>query len=351
MKACPKCRKKTDAGKCDTCNISFKEYEQEKMKKTGQVYQLISGGKLQEAKDLAEKLSLEFPDSRGDFVLLISNINRDLNIAGKYGQAKELFNQGDYSQTALLLRNIKAFDPGLEEKVISLRRKAERHNEYTEKLERAIELFENRKYGAAKELFSQIHDHQKQDKVDEYLSRLNVIREELINEVVDSLSANNFKVAQGKFDEVLAIFPDAEQDYVEIAVIFTQKNKINGNLLAAAHKAREEGRLVEAKVIYSFLSWQSQEIQAQLLPYIDEIGSDIIINLADCAQADMVDFTTLGIQVRSDGFLTAVSTRRHGERIDAHLTKIDLVHITPEPLADMPCELVPIDGQEVADFA
>ncbi|MCI5209068.1 MAG: hypothetical protein D3910_09805 [Candidatus Electrothrix sp. ATG2] len=108
MKTCPKCRQKTDAEQCPSCDLVFAEYEQEKMQKTGEVYQLISAGELVAAKELAEKLSSEFPDSRTDFILLISNINRDLNIVGKYRQAQELFEQGDHEQTALLLRNIKA---------------------------------------------------------------------------------------------------------------------------------------------------------------------------------------------------------------------------------------------------
>lgn len=354
MKACPKCRKKTESDRCDSCNIVFADYAQEKMEKTGQVYKLISAGKLQEAKELAEKLSLEFPDGRGDFALLISNINRDLNITGKYQHAKELFKQGDYTQTALLLRNIKAFDPGLEEKVISLRRKAERHKEYADKFEQAVELFDKKQYGAAKTLFLEVQGHQRQGEIEDYLSRLDGVRGELIDEVVAFLSENNFNVAQEKFNEVLAVFPDAEREHAEIAGVLTQKNKINARLLAAAHKAREEGRFIEAKVIYSFLGWQSRELQAQLLPYVDEIGSKAVISLADCAQADIINVTDLGIQVRKDGFLDAVSATRQGAAqhtgTGAHLIKIDPVHITPEPLADMPCEPVHIDGQEIADF-
>ncbi|MCW5200713.1 hypothetical protein VU07_02715, partial [Desulfobulbus sp. F4] len=137
MKVCPKCKRQSNDQQCDVCKIVFAEYEQRKRDQTGQVYKLISASELEKAKELAQRLSNEFPDSKGDFILLISNINRDLNIAGKYRQAQELLNKGEHGEALLILRNLKAFDPGLAEKVITLRRRAERQIGNSSKFEQA----------------------------------------------------------------------------------------------------------------------------------------------------------------------------------------------------------------------
>ena len=104
MKICPKCRRQTDSDRCDSCSIIFAEYEQNKTAQTAMVYKLISAGDLEKAKVLAHELAEKFPDSRSDFILLTSNINRDISIAEKYRQAKELYHQGDYREACLLLR-------------------------------------------------------------------------------------------------------------------------------------------------------------------------------------------------------------------------------------------------------
>ncbi|CAK8723089.1 Tetratricopeptide repeat-containing protein [Candidatus Electrothrix laxa] len=354
MKTCPKCRQKSDAEQCPSCDLVFAEYEQKKMRKTGEVYQLISSGKLQEAKELAEQLSSEFPDSRTDFILLISNINRDLNIAKKYLQAQELFNQGEYEQTALLLRNIKAFDPGLEEKVIGLRRKAKQQGEHTEHVKKAIVLFENKRYGEARTAFLKLQKHHHNDEnISNYIGKLDKIRGELINAVIESLGENNFQFAQEKFNKMLAIFPDAEEEYSAIAKVLKQRKEINSKILEAAETARKKGRLLEAKVMYTFLYWQNHELHPQLRPYIREIGSEALVSLADCAQYNRIDFNDTGLQVKDDGFLQRVVTEQqltNNQYVGERYTPIAPVYICTEPLTDPLYELVNIDGLEIADF-
>ncbi|XOF33668.1 MAG: hypothetical protein ACL93V_17015 [Candidatus Electrothrix sp. YB6] len=356
MQICPKCKEKTDTENstaCSSCGLVFAEYEQRKKAETGQVYQLIGAGKLQEAKELAEKLSLEFPESKGEFILLISNINRDINITEKYRQAKDLFNQGDYSGTVLLLRNIRAFDPGLEEKVISLRRKAERQNEDSGKFRQAVEFFQQEQYGAAKELFLAVRGERHQEEVAEYLHKLYAVRTELISGVIAALRENNLLFAQEKFNEVLTIFPDADGKYTAIATVLQQKKEISDRILEAAGTARKQGRLLEAKVMYSFLSWQHHELRPKLRPYLDEIDKNIVVSLADYDRKNHIDLTGTGLRIDENGFLLAAPSKQQSLDDNAptgHDAHIAPVYICPEPLTDPPCLPVNIGGEEISDF-
>ena len=355
MKTCPKCRQQTDEKQCPSCDLIFAEYEQDKMRKTGEVYQLISGGELLQARKLAEQLSSEFPDSRTDFILLISNINRDINIAEKYRQAKELLKQGEHEQAGLLLRNIKAFDPGLEEKIIALRRKAKEHDKYLEQVKKAADLFKEEWYGEAWTAFLKLRKrHQDDEKITGYLTKLRAIRQGLIDEVVELLGENNFQQAQEKFNTILAVFPDAEEEYATVANILKQKKEINNSILEAAETARKKGRLLDAKVMYAFLYWQNQELHPYLRPYIREIGDDALVSLADCADYSLINFEEAGLQATKDGFLKQGATRQ--ESTDEHSIGdgsafLSAVNICPEPLADPLCELVNLEGLEIADFA
>jgi hypothetical protein len=355
MKTCPKCRQKSDAAQCPSCHLVFADYEREKMRKTGEVYQMISAGDLLKAKELADKLSSEFPESRTDFILLISNINRDLNIAEKYRQAQKLFDQGDHEQTALLLRNIKAFDPGLEEKVIALRQKAKQQGEYGERFQKAVNLYEKKWYGEARKAFLKLRKvHQDDENITNYIDRIDRIRKSLFDEVVECLGENSFQLAQERFSRLLAIFPDAEEEYAAISKTLNHKKEINSRILDAAETARKKGRLLEAKVMYTYLYWQNHELHPQLRPYIREIGDDALVSLAECAQYNLLDLNETGLQVQENGLLQRVVTERQltdkrytGERY-VPLAPVD---ICTEPLTDPLYELVNIDGLEIADFA
>ena len=355
MKTCPKCRQKTDAEQCPSCNLVFAAYEQEKMRKTGEVYQLISAGELLKAKELAEKLSSQFPESRTDFILLTSNINRDLNITEKYQQAQELFDKGEYEQITLMLRNIKAFDPGLDEKVIALRQKVKQQGEYSERFRKAADLYEKKWYGEAKKAFLNLQKIRPDDeKVTHSLQKIERIRRSLFDEVIESLGDNCFQLAQERFSKLVAIFPDAEEEYAVITKTLNHKKEINGQILDAAEVARKKGRLLEAKVLYTFLYLQNHELHPQLRPYIREIGDQALVSLAECAQYNLIDLNETGLQVKEDGLLERVITERQitdklytGERY-VPLTPVD---ICTEPLADPLCELVNIDGLEIADFS
>uniref|UniRef100_UPI0040572C74 hypothetical protein n=1 Tax=Candidatus Electronema sp. TaxID=2698783 RepID=UPI0040572C74 len=348
MKNCPKCRRQSDDGQCAACKLVFADYERRKQEQTGQVYRLISAGELEQAKEMAQSLSNEFPESRGDFILLISNINRDLNIAGKYRQAQELFRKGDYSEAVLLLRNIRAFDPGLSEKVITLRRRAERHIGNSSKFEQAAALLEQKQYAAARTLFQQISSDDKQKKeADRHLAKIEELKGSRLREIADCLDRSLFLAAGEKLEALISLFPEVREEQAPLFALLAKRQKISGRLTAAAHKAKAEKRYVEAKALYAFLLWQDQELRPVLLPYLEEIGRRTEVSLADCMQDELAALAGLGIIVDEHG-IPRILPPESGKA--AALANIAPVLASPPPQADFPSQPVNIDGQEVADF-
>jgi tetratricopeptide (TPR) repeat protein len=349
MKVCPKCRQKTEGDQCGPCKLVFADYERQKLEQTGQVYRLISAGELEQAKELAQRLSNEFPDSKGDFILLISNINRDLSIAGKYRQAQELFSKGDYSEAVLLLRNIKAFDPGLSEKIITLRRKAERHIGSSSKFEQAAALFEQKQYAAARTLLQQISsdDRQKQA-ADSCLAKIEEIKRGRIQEALDCLADSFYLAAQEKLTALRGEFPETAQELAPLFTLLAKRKEISAQIAAAARKAKAEKRHLEAKALYAFLLWQDQELRPALLPHLEEIGGGAVISLADCPSEDAADWADLGLQVTAEGFLKPSASAGGKEHAEAEGIAPVLISLPPHP--DAPSLPVHIDGQEVADF-
>jgi len=353
-KPCPKCRKIGNSSiECDFCGTNFEEYERQKQESIGQVYQLISAGDLNGARKLAEKLPAEFPDSKGDFLLLLSNINRDISVVERYHQALESFDRGDFSEAVLLLRNIKAFDKVLDEKVISLRRKAERYGDHDTIFHQAVEKYNAGRFAAAKALFKGIDGYKFQEEVDDYLRKIDELKADLFRSAVELLNNNKFDSALAKLDELHGIFPEIGHETEGYVAIIAEKNEIKDRLLAVAGKALEEERFLESKVIFSFLGWQYPELQPTLTPYIEEVGSRARISLADFAGEGTVDFAALGLYVNSDGFFESACTETQSVGI-GHLADqlIDTapVAINPEPIADLASEAVDIDGEDVADF-
>ena len=347
MRVCPKCRQKTEGDQCGPCKLVFADYERQKLDQTGQVYRLISAGELEKAKELAQQLSNEFPDSKGDFILLISNINRDLSIAGKYRQAQALFSKGDYSEAVLLLRNIKAFDPGLSEKIITLRRKAERHIGSSSKFEQAAALFEQKQYAAARTLLQQISsdDRQKQA-ADSCLAKIEEVRRSRIQEVRDCLADGFYLAAQEKLKTLTGEFPETAQELAPLFTLLAKRKEISGQIATAARKAKAEKRHLEAKALYAFLLWQDQELKPTLLPHLAEIDSRTVISLADCPPEDIADWADLGVQVTAEGLLKSAGQEGRSEAA----AKIAPVLISLPPQPDAPSLPVHIDGEEVADF-
>ncbi|MGR0480805.1 MAG: hypothetical protein ACTFAL_05210 [Candidatus Electronema sp. V4] len=351
MKICPKCKQKADDGQCGACKIFFADYERQKQEQTGQIYRLISAGELEQAKELAQRLSNEFPDSKGEFILLISNINRDLNIVGKYRQAQELFSKGDYSETVLLLRNIRAFDPGLSEKVIALRRRAERHIGNSSKFEQAAALFEQKQYAAARTLLQQISSDDKQKKAaDGYLAKIEGLKSSRLREIADCLDRSLFLAVREKLEALISLFPEVREEQAPLFALLAKRKDISGRLTAAAHKAKAEKRYLEAKVLYAFLLWQDQELRPSLQPYLEEIGRRTAVSLADCEEEDLAALAELGIIVDELGIPRPLPPEPEDNAAAGTLANIAPVLASPPPQADFSSGPMNIDGEEVADF-
>ncbi len=351
MKICPKCKQKVEGGQCDACKLVFADYELRKREQTGQVYKLISAGELEKAKELAQSLSNEFPDSKGDFILLISNINRDLNIAGKYRQAQELFSKGSYNETVSLLRNLKAFDPGLSEKIITLRRRTERHIGNSGKFEQAAALFEQKQYAAARTLLQQISSDDKQKQAaDSYLAKIEALKSSRLREIADCLDRSLFLAMREKLEALISLFPEVREEQAPLFTMLAKRKEISGRLAEAAHKAKVEKRWLEAKVLYAFLLWQDQELRPSLQPYMEEIGRRTAVSLADCEPEELTALAGLGIIVDEQGIPRPLPPEPEDNAAAGTLANIAPVLASPPPLADFPSAPVNIDGQEVADF-
>jgi tetratricopeptide (TPR) repeat protein len=346
MKICPKCKRRTGDERCDNCQLVFAEYEQKKQEETAQVYKLISSGELEQAKDLARNLSNEFPDSRSDFILLISNINRDLNIAGKYRQAKELLDQGEHENAAMLLRNLKAFDPGLSEKVLTLRRRAQRRTDDSSKFEQAEELFAKQDYDAARKLLRQLRGGKQQEDAEELLAKIDAVKEGLLREAVDSVGSNFFNAAREHLEVLIRQFPEVKQEQAALLALLDKRRKISEKLAAAAAKAKQEKRYLEAKVLYSFLICQDPDLRPSLLPQLEEIGPQPAVSLADGAAKELDALADLGLAANNQGLLHVLVKETSGQTVSI----APVLAVFPSP-ADQPSQSVNIDGEEVADFA
>ena len=211
--SCPKCNQKnTDETECSKCGINFQEYESLKHQKLGEVYSLLSESKFIEAKQIAENLPLEFPDNRSDFLLLLSNISRDISIVEKCDQARKCFDENDCSQALFILRNIKAFDKKLDEKVITLRRKIERITQSVDNFSNAVDAFNSGNYGNAKQLFEKVYDNKFMDDVTEYLHKIDKIKNQLLKEVIIAIRENHLGMAADSIEAFNKTFPGLEED-------------------------------------------------------------------------------------------------------------------------------------------
>ena len=349
---CPKCRAKGESSlSCKSCGLVYAEYENDKQEAVGEVYSLISSGKLKDAKKLAESLADDFPDSKGEFVLLLSNINRDINIEEKLSQAHVLFEKEQFNDVALLLRNIKAFDPVLEEKIISLRKKALRHKDHDDYFKQAVEQFNSGKFAQAKTLFLALHDATEQAQVNQYLKKIDKKKEELFQQAVQCLRDNLFDAAEKCFDKLLIQFPEMEQQAAQYTVVITAKRKIKENLLETAENAKQEGRFLEARIIYTFLAWQYPEFQPRMGSYFDENTLREEISLADLAKQEAIDFSALDLQIDQFGLLQPSSKQTScASTLSAQADRLTHFPGSPDPTPDITSKPVSLLDQQVADF-
>ena len=345
---CQRCGQASEDGeKCASCGLVYSVYEKEKQQRLGQVYSLINDGDLEGAKKLAQASGQDFPDKRGDFLLLLSNINRDISIVAKYEQAGKSFAMGDYNQTLLLLRNIKAFDQVLDGKVISLRRKAERIVEHEHLFSQAVNSFKAGRIAQARAFFTRVKDVVHQKEVAAYLQKIEAMQGELLRKAVDLLKNNQVELAGIRLRELLDMAPEMEKDIALYLTVVEQKQVIKSNLMALAAKAREEGRLVEAKALYTFLGWQWPDLLSRIRPYADEIGPRALLTLRDAEEQGLIHCDALELTLDQNGFFVGESSLVTTCQQPGCITPVE---VNPEPLADSSSSPVDIDGESVADF-
>jgi hypothetical protein len=361
-KTCPKCNKKSeDVVTCQHCGINFDEYETSKQEKLIEVRVLLSENKYAEAKELAEKLPTQFPDNRTDFMLLLSNINRDISIVGKYEQAKKSCDEGDFTQATLLLRNIKAFDPNLNEKVISLRRKAENYLQNVEKFAKAVDAFDAGSYAEAKVLFKQIYGFDRQSEVTDFLDKIGYVTGAMLDEAIECIRKKQFDVAQEKFASLQNAFPDMQEQVEGYVTILAKRIEIKNNIFNAAKQAKKEQRLLESKILYSFLGMQFPEFLPLVQPHLEDIGPEAVVSLADIENSAMLDLTGLGLDggTEGQGSLHAAVDSKEYVSGDVMVPDVDkdgnedtaAVVSNRESTADTLSSPLEVDEEGVADFS
>ncbi|MFZ5796897.1 MAG: hypothetical protein ACOY3O_00575 [Thermodesulfobacteriota bacterium] len=354
-RTCPKCNSKSEnPAACDNCGLNFAEYEQAKLEKLGEVHRLLSENRFREAKQVAEKLPAQFPDKRTDFVLLLSNISRDISIVEKYELAQKAYEAGDYAQACLLLRNIKAFDCTLNERVVSLRRKAERPLHDSEQFNRALEAFNRGDYAVARPLFQGISG--RREETAEYLQKIDARTREALGEAIDCINSGRIVQAEAIFTELQQTFPDLRDEIAGYLDLLARRAEIRERIRAAAKQAGAEQRLLEAKILYAYLGREFPEAMPEAQALLREIGPVATVSLADLQEAGTVDLAALGISSGTApgspqaGGATDLDDDIPRDRSPAEIAAI--AAITPSRPAG-PDEFTPpleIDVEEIPDF-
>ncbi len=205
--------------------------------------------------------------------------------------------------------------------------------------------------GEAAALFRGIKGHKEEDAVNSYLGAIKKVKNNLLGKAIEALSEEQFPVASQTLNELLRVFPDLEEDVDGYLSIIRQKRLLRDALLAAARKAQEEKRFLEAKAMYGFLKWQCPELRVEVQLAMEEIGTRV--SLADCN--DVIDFAALGVQVDSDGFINSVFMDGDAEEglqsVGHPLTHITPVKLSFEPMQDSTADHVDLDEDPVEDFA
>ena len=89
---------------------------------------------------------------------------------------------------------------------------------------------------------------------------------------------------------------------------------IKNNIFNAAKQAKKEQRLLESKILYSFLGMQFPEFLPLVQPHLEEIGQEAVVSLADIENSAMLDLTALGLDAGTEGqgsFHAAVDSKEY----------------------------------------
>ena len=353
-KICPKCKQNSeDEFECKQCGINFEEYEFSKQEKLREVRILLGESKFREAKELAETLPALFPDNQSEFLLILSNINRDISIVEKCEQAQKEIDEGNYSQATFLLRNIKAFDHNLNEKVISLRRKAERFIQNDINFSSGIAEFNMGNFAKAKQLLKNIEGHKEQDVIDEHIQKIEVIQKEMLSKAVEFIKKNQLSTALNELNSLQDQFPDMKEEVEAYTKLLEQQDKIKEDILQAGLKAQKEKRFLDAKIIFHFLSIQYPATQPQVQPYINDIGNKAVVSLSEVEDDGKIDRSALGLDSGTISGAGPLVESEKSVEVDANQDEIHEINPVTENMegeSDLLCAAVNIEGEGVPDF-
>jgi hypothetical protein len=358
---CPFCRHKADrTDRCSSCGTEFETYERRKQEQLAAICNLLNDGRFSEAKEIAKTLPAEFPDNRNDFLLLLSNISRDISIVEKCELAVAAMAEEDYARAAQLLRNIQAFDKNLNERVISLRRKAEQYTQNSEKLRQAEDQFKKKNFAAAHQLFSEIKGTGLRKEAAEYCRQLEEIKKDRLAEAVSWMRKNRFDIAARILDQLCETFPDMRAEIKGYLDLAARRKDMLEIILQAAKKAHREGRLLEAKIAYTLLGLQFPECLRLVRQGLEDLGPQIKISPAELHEDREIDLSALGLlqtgrekdDVFSSGMLALLSIPdiAPADLLGDGISDIFPVKIHQPGAADSIGELLHFEIAQAADF-
>ena len=88
---------------------------------------------------------------------------------------------------------------------------------------------------------------------------------------------------------------------IKVKAVQVSLLSILNDLLLINCLKKKEKRLLESKILYSYLGQQFPEFLPQVQPQIKEIGQDVVTSLSDLKESAMVGISTLGFDDGGDG--------------------------------------------------
>lgn len=271
---------------CSYCGIIFSKYTALRNRRIAEIEAKMHEGKLEAAKSLCKQLLLYYPERSAEDHSLFDKITTEIN---RPFINDRLLAEGRY---ALKDGNIES----------------------------------------AKECSSKITEY---DKANILKKEIEAFKSGSLKEAITLVRNKKFDSAEKKFSDLTAKFPEAKEEAKGYISFLDERNKLKNDLLAAASNAKNEGRLIDSKVLFFFLGMQFPEILSAIRPAIQEIGTDAMICLADLDKNGIIDFAGLGIDANHNGIIDIVSAA---------------IDTNKDGLADMLAGIVDVNHDGVADI-
>jgi len=175
----------------------------------------------------------------------------------------------------------------------------------------------------------------------------------MLNKAIEYIKNNQLKTAANELNSLLTQYPDMKDEIEAYTDLLSKQEEIKEDIFRAAQKAKKEKRLLESKILYLYLGIQYPETQPQIQPYINEIGKQAVVSLAEVEDDGRIDRVALGLGIHSAGGSSPFSESEKSvpEEIDQDkIIDIAAVEVSHEGESDLLCAVVNIDGESVADF-